>query len=318
MIRPSRLLVPLALLLLFLLPATPAYAIIGRHDVAAESYLQPAGAHPAVFDIFPGNGAATLIAPEWAVTAAHVAQAIPPDGSHEVQIGAGTYQVVQVVTHPEWSGVHFHDVALVQLSPPVSAVPPLPIYRSEDEVGQIVSLLGRGDYGDGENGALGADGQLRAATNRVEREESGSLWLRFDAPDNEHVTELEGVAGPGDSGGPALLEKDGELFVVGVASFSLSLEQPAPGPGHYGIFDTYTSLARAQAWIDGVLAGELVGAPAAANLASPAAATPTAVPAQAEPAGALSLSYPALVAIILAALVIGAVLTFVLGRIRRE
>lgn len=318
MIRPSRLLISLAILSLLLLPARAVHAIVGRHDVAADAYIQPAGAHPAIFDIFPGNGAATLIAPEWAVTAAHVAQAIPPDGSHAVQIGDGRYQVARVVTHPEWSGVHFHDLALIQLSPPVSDVTPLPIYRAEAEVGQIVSLLGRGDYGDGQNGVLGADGQLRAATNRVEREESGSLWLRFDEPESENVTELEGVAGPGDSGGPALLEKDGELFVVGVASFSLSLEQPAPEPGHYGIFDTYTSLSRAQTWIDEVMAGEIVDTPAATNLASPAAAAATAVPAVAEPAGSLSLSYPALSAIILAALLAGAALTLFLRRISRK
>jgi hypothetical protein len=318
MIRSRHLFASLAILLLLLLPAKPAQAIIGRHDVAVDAYIQPAGAHPAVFDIFPGNGAATLIAPEWAVTAAHVAQAIPLDGAHEVQIGASRYQVARVVTHPEWSGVHFHDLALVQLSPPVSDVTPLPIYRAEDEVGQIVTLLGRGDYGDGQNGALGADGQLRAATNRVEREESGNLWLRFDEPNSENVTELEGVAGPGDSGGPALLEKAGELFVVGVASFSISLEQPAPGPGHYGIFDTYTSLSRAQTWIDEVMAGEPVDAPAAANPAGPAAAAATAVPAVAEPAGSLSQNYTALTAIILAALLAGAALTLFLRRISRK
>ena len=198
----------LIILLLLMLPAEPAQAVIGRHDVAAALYVQPAGAYPAVFDIFPGNGTATLIAPAWAIPAAlapRPARKMVPIRCRLVRERTGSRESSRVL---EWGGAHFHDMALMQLNPTVSDVVPLPIYRGLDEAGQIVTLLGRGDFGDGENGLLGADRQLRAATNQVEREESGGLWLRFDEPGSENTIELEGVAGPSyhppGSGGTAL------------------------------------------------------------------------------------------------------------------
>lgn len=44
-------------------------------------------------------------------------------------------------------------------------------------------------------------------------------------------TDLEGVGGPGDSGGPALLELDGRVLVAGVSSAASS------PPGQYGLTD---------------------------------------------------------------------------------
>jgi hypothetical protein len=42
------------------------------------------------------GGAGTLIAPQWAVTAAHVGQDLAQDGSHSVSIGGASYTVEKV------------------------------------------------------------------------------------------------------------------------------------------------------------------------------------------------------------------------------
>jgi hypothetical protein len=165
--------------------------------------------------------------------------------------------VERVVLHPEWEQAHLNDIGLVKFTQPVAGVEPVALYRADDEAGQVATLVGRGDFGTGLTGATLMDGRLRAATNRVEKIESGSLWFLFDAPDSPNVTPLEGVSGPGDSGGPAFLEVDGVPQIIGVSSFSIGLGSDPPGPGHYGIWDTYTNISSFQDWIDETMANEV-------------------------------------------------------------
>ena len=58
---------------------------------------------------------------------------------------------------------------------------------------------------------------VRAATNRVERFEGDALFFRFDAPEDENMTPLEGISGPGDSGGLALIEAACDPRVAGLS-----------------------------------------------------------------------------------------------------
>ena len=89
----------------------PAEAIIIRHDVDDSQYVQDEGSYPAVFDFFEQRGGVgTLIAPQWALTAAHVAHDIP-DG-HPISIGGETYNVTQVVLHPTWQSESFVDIRI--------------------------------------------------------------------------------------------------------------------------------------------------------------------------------------------------------------
>ena len=68
----------LVAIMLITIGVSPAHAIVIRHDVDDALYLQDDHAHPAVFQIFERRGGvATLIAPQWALTAAHVGQDIP-------------------------------------------------------------------------------------------------------------------------------------------------------------------------------------------------------------------------------------------------
>ena len=257
MARVLRIIALSILLALIFAYSEPARAIIYRHDVDASDYLLAPDEFPFVFEVVPGNGAATLIRPEWAVTAAHVTGQIADDGSHTVMLAGQEYRIIQVVVHPNWGGIHFDDIALLQLDRPVTDVEPAIMYSAEDEVSKTLLILGWGDHADGINGARNAerDGQFRGATNTVERIELGSLWVKFDAEDSPQVTDLEGIAGPGDSGGPAMIEVAGQYQIAGVASFGIEMGDPPPEPGTYGTFDTYTSISRNRAWIDNVLNG---------------------------------------------------------------
>ena len=87
-----------------------------------------------------------------------------------------------------------------------------------------MTFVGRGDTGTGLTGPTTKDHKLRAATNRVERIDGDMLVFRFDAPTEEGVTPFEGISGPGDSGGPALIET-----VEGLRLAGLSVAQDSSG-----------------------------------------------------------------------------------------
>ena len=238
----SHLLAILSTVAVALITVIPAQAIIVRHDVDDADFLQPEDAYSAVFDVFEKRGGvATLIAPNWAITTGHVGQDIKP--GHETMIAGQSYSVQQVVLHPKWATEN-REMALIQLDRPVQYVEPIPLYDTSDEQGKIVTLVGRGDSGTGLTGPITADHRLRAATNRVERVEGDMLVFRFDAPGDENTTPLEGVSGPGDSGGPALIERSGIQTLAG-----LSVASSGRPPGTYGNLEFYSRVSLDIDWI---------------------------------------------------------------------
>ena len=240
--RIGHLVAILSAVALVLITANPAQAIIVRHDVDDAEFLQADGAYPAVFDVFEKRGGvATLIAPGWAITAGHVGRDIKP--GHETTIAGQLYSVQQVVLHPKWATGN-REMALFQLDRPVQNVDPISLYASSDEQGKIVTFVGRGDSGTGLTGAITTDHKLRAATNRVERVEGDMLVFRFDAPEDENTTPLEGVSGPGDSGGPALIESSGVSKLAG-----LSVASSGRPPGTYGNLEFYSRVSLDVDWI---------------------------------------------------------------------
>ena len=250
--RVSHYVAILSAVALALVTVSTAQAIIVRHDVDDTEFLQPDGAYPAVFDVFDvfekRGGVGTLIAPSWAITAGHVGQDIKP--GHEMTIAGQTYSVKQVVLHPKWATSN-REMALFQLDRPVQNVEPIPLYDTSDEQGKIVTFVGRGDSGTGLTKPVTADHKLRTATNRVERVEVDMLVFRFDAPEDENTTPLEGVSGPGDSGGPALIESSGVTKIAG-----LSVSSSGRPPGTYGNLEFYSRVSIDADWIQETMASE--------------------------------------------------------------
>ena len=225
--------------------------IVIRHDREDARYLALGQRFPAVCRIRTG-GAGTLVALHWVLTAAHVARGV--SAGDEVVIGARAIPVARVVLHPGWSTPQTNvvdDIALLELATAVDAVSPVPLYRGRDETGRVTTFVGHGGTGNGQSGAMPSDGRLRGATNRVERTDSRWIVFRFDPP-AEGATELEGISGPGDSGGPAFLEMDGVIFLAGVSSWQDNRGQGGR-QGVYGVLEYYARVSSYVGWIDEVI-----------------------------------------------------------------
>ena len=97
-------------------------------------------------------------------------------------------------------------------------------------------------------GHIVKDRQLRGAQNRVDGIVDEYLLFTFDAPDSDNALPLEGISGPGDSGGPALWFSDGQPYILGVSS-----HQGGHGPeqtqGVYGVLEYYTRVSAHRDWI---------------------------------------------------------------------
>ena len=231
-----------------LILANCAHAIVIRHDVADEEYLKLGETYSASVGYVAGC-AATLIDPVWLLTAAHCVEG--NEGSiffarHLDQ----NYRVDKIIVHPEFSrnNDELFDIALVQLKDPVKDGKPARPYSSTDEVGSAVVFVGRGTYGNGRDGLIRDDGRQRGATNTVSDATEHVIGFRFDAPDT--ATAQEGISARGDSGGPAFLELDSNLYVIGVSSYQVGngVEE-----GHYGVMEYYSRVSSSYAWLKSVL-----------------------------------------------------------------
>ena len=193
-----------------------------------------------------------LIDPNWVLTAAHVAQLVSV--SEAILVAGNIYRIAQIVLHPAWSPDHngdhnnlreLTDLALIELAEPVTDVEPVPLYEGQDELGQVVIFVGRGHFGTGHTGPTDADGHVRAATNRVEMAKNQWLVFRFDLPST--ATDLEGISGPQDSGGPAFIETDESFFLAGVSCWQDSRQQGRQGL--YGVWEYYARVSNYIDWI---------------------------------------------------------------------
>lgn len=227
-----------------------ASAIVIRHDVPDEKYLQLGAKFPAVGRVLP-DGVATLIAPQWALTAAHVAQELSPFCG-AVRFGERTVPVEYVCLHSAWKGrprPGSPDVALLHLATPVADIPPVELNSRDDEAGQIITFVGNGMTGHGRSGPVSEDRKWRAATNRIEEADADWVRFRFDPP--RSATPLEGISGPGDSGGPALFERDGRWSILGISSSNNNPEGLEPCT--YNTIEIYARVSTAREWIESAM-----------------------------------------------------------------
>lgn len=220
-----------------------AGAILIRHDRADAGYRTLGERYPAV-GTFGRAGTGTLVGDGWVLSAAHVVAGLRRDATFD--LGDRGYAVEDRVLHPDWKEMGASDIALVRLREAVAGVAPLRIYERDDEAGRPIVFVGFGGTGTGESGPQRPeDGLKRGATNVVDRADHDWLFFDFDAP-GPGATDLEGISGPGDSGGPAILEKDGVSYVVGVSVYG---KPGARGRGTYGAEEGYTRVSTHARWI---------------------------------------------------------------------
>lgn len=239
-------LVLLALLSVPLTNESDENPIAIRHDRPDSAYIALGAQFPSVGKVGRSGGDGTLIAPTWVLTAAHVAAGMTrrTNGRFQVLFGDEVYDVAQVIVHPDFEPMGPHDIALVRLASPAEGITPAKLYTDTDEQGQSIILVGHGYTKMGTGGEWKEDRIKRGATNTIDGVNAEHIRFTFNAP--PEATELEGTAGPGDSGGPAFIMHDGTPYVAGVSSVG---EPGNNGPGTYGAREHYARVSSYHAWI---------------------------------------------------------------------
>jgi len=160
------------------------------------------------------------------------------------------YRIHSVVVYPEYglSEESRHDVALIQLKKNVNDGNLVKLYSQKNEQGQLVVFVGKGKFGNGREGYIEYDGKQRGATNKIIGVDQHWIEFKFDGGDN--ATELEGISGSGDSGGPAFITSGTDLFVAGVSSYQ---ELNGYDKATYGVSEFYARVSSYTEWIHSVI-----------------------------------------------------------------
>jgi len=247
--------------------APAVQGIIIRHDRADSRYVIRESDFPQVFSLYSrfDNSVCTgtLISKQWGITAAHCTEETPlketlAEGeAFQLTIARNEYAVSELVIHPDYlhpQQSQSVDLALIKLDREVRRVTPVTLYQAVDEKNKILTLLGWGYTGIGTLGRSSNDGKFRRAENAVF---SAGQWLgfRFDDPRpvNNQALSLEGTPGLGDSGGPALLEIENELFLLGVALGEVAEADEQERQGRYGAVALYERISSHYSWIQQVI-----------------------------------------------------------------
>ncbi|MEX0962773.1 MAG: trypsin-like serine protease [Pseudohongiellaceae bacterium] len=242
-------------------------AIIIRHDVGPARYEAETSNYPAVFFLEQqGNRkvcAATIIHRQWALTAAHCVEqtllgnTLANGRVFGVKVAGQDREIDVVIIHPDFNIEDSADVDLALLRfKQASPLPrPMPILLQEVEPGSALSLLGWGYFGLGTTGRQYNDGTLRLAMNRV-TDVGRRIRIEFDDPREfpSLALPLEGMPGLGDSGGPALLDSESGLLLVGITVGEVEGEDfSEETQGKYGSIAVYESVALHIDWIEAVI-----------------------------------------------------------------
>lgn len=265
------------LLLALLVVSSTASAIVIRDDVDDSEYRVPESEFPALVEL-PHEGHAVLIAPQWVVTAAHAVTW--QSEIKQVVINGTPRDVERLIVHsgskkPPHDLIHqaratgdatlvmalaasSDDIALIKLAKPVTDVAPASLHRISAQVGQIVKIVGKGATG---TGATGHDSpgaprrtQLRRAFNKITSAHDRWFCYVFDKPPS--ALPLEGVSSDGDSGGPVLMEVDGQWVLTGLTSWKVVQGNLADfRPGLYGQISCNVNLSHYVEWIEDTMSG---------------------------------------------------------------
>lgn len=207
---------------------------------------------------------ASLIAPQWALTAAHCITTesdttVPApflsvmSGSYNLNTPEQVVRVKEVIRHPGYNTYSVdNDIALLKLSSPVTSVNPASIDRGDDlYAGELSFVAGWGNM---------------STTDAVFPEELMEVDLRIiDFSQCSRSYRSDGIdltanmfcAGymdgskdscQGDSGGPLIVPKNGTYDLAGIVSFGGSEDQMCGAANYPGI---YTKVQNYVAWIEG-------------------------------------------------------------------
>lgn len=228
--------------------AQSAGAIVIRHDVDDSRYKKHAISYAPSMAYINGCSA-TLIASRWILTAAHCLYGFEKSLFDIEHLGR-RYRIEKTIIHPNYNTENgqVFDIALVHLINPVKNGKPALLYSKSDEKGKAVVFVGNGMFGNGKDGLIRDDNLVRAATNRID--DVSNRWLEFKFNQPSDASALEGISGPGDSGGPAFIEINNRLYVAGVSSWQAQFGQPE---GTYNVKEHYSRVSQYIEWLESTI-----------------------------------------------------------------
>jgi secreted trypsin-like serine protease len=238
------------LIIIVLFITYSAKAIIIRHDVDDKEYRKLGERYSASVAYIRGRGcASTLITPKWLLTAAHCVAGREKSLTKATHLG-DEYPIESLVVHPQFDIANdkVNDIALIQLKKPVLKGSPAKLYTLKNEKGKPVVFTGSGYFGNGIKGITKRNHKQRGATNTIVGVSEQVIKFQFDFPNK--ATPLEGISGPGDSGGPAFITIDSQLYVAGVSSYQVVNEFKE---AHYGVEERYSRVSTHYPWIESVI-----------------------------------------------------------------
>lgn len=226
-------------------------AIVIRDDVPDEHYHASVADFPPLVTLYNIGVHGTLIHPNWFVTAAHAVFCMNP--GQQVLVGQQVATVEGRYSHPDYTLGGKHDLALIRLREPVTAIAPALLYQDGAELGTSLWFIGAGGSGTGRLGETinyrDNNGRLRKAQNRVVEVTDTDIVFKFERGAAGEA--LEGVSGNGDSGGPAFVKQADHYVLMGVSSRTDSWFY---GVGEYGVTELYTRISAYRPWIERVMA----------------------------------------------------------------
>lgn len=250
-------------------------AIVRRADktdaeyrtLATQPQFSSVGIVEAIFrgeTSYSGLGSATLISSDMILSAAHV---FASDVTSEVTamrfvlngvpypISLGNLDSIHL--HPDYDATRLlNDIAVVDLSIS-SAATPAALFGDPVPLGSPITLVGYGETGTGTTGSTVYDEVKRAAQNAIDEiSRNETFEIDFDHPrlstyssmGSKSPLTLEGLLGPGDSGGSAWFNSSFGWAVVGINSYGIDWDPRSPTDG-YGDVSGFTYVPAFVDWI---------------------------------------------------------------------
>ncbi len=154
----------------------------------------------------------TLITTSHVLTAAHCAEVIEDSTSGTFEVDGRRYETINVFIHPDFNRrTYANDIAILELSEPVTGIEPSEILREPPLVGDLLTIVGFGATGTPTAGSDGSFGTKRFGFTTIDEVTATLVNWEFDDPTETNTA-------PGDSGGPGYLEIDGDSFIACITS----------------------------------------------------------------------------------------------------